>query len=164
MTDQDQEPHGLGGWLAVFILFLGLGGVVQAAGVARYLLSLRSRVVVTFDGVDLRWLASAAAAWRGIELILCLFMAWRLIRVRNRRTLAIVIAGIWLFGLFGPIVEILVSPFSWRAPHLMRDLLRGAPLNLVICAAWTGYFLLSRRVANTYAEPPDSSGITDIFA
>ena len=164
MTDHDEEPRGLGGWLAVFLLFLGLGGVAQAVAVVRYLVSLRTPVVATLDGHDLRLLASGAAAWQAFELILCLFMAWRLIRVRNRRTRVIVIAGIWLFGLFGPMVEILVSPFSWRAPHLMRDLLIGARLNLVICVLWTSYFLLSRRVANTYDGLAESEAITDIFA
>ena len=163
MTDQDEEPRGLGGWLADFLHCLGLGGVAQAVGVVRSLLSLRTPVLAPYDGYDLRLLASAAAAWKAFELILCLFMAWRLTRVRNRRTVAIVVGGIWIFGLFGPMVEILASPFSWRAPHVMKDLLRGAPRNLVICVVWTGYFLLSRRVANTYVEPTDSEAISNIF-
>jgi hypothetical protein len=98
----------------------------------------------------------AAAAW---------FIAHRLIRIRVWSSVRITIAGIWLTGIGALLVDIagiwliagvpLASLFEGVGPDIVQI--------LVVDAIWTGYFLRSRRVANTYGRDAAGEDAAAVF-
>ena len=163
MSGHERELSGIGGWLVLFLACLAFAAFAMAMRLYGDLRVFLSVPRVMIDGFDLKLLAGVRAAFYLLELILCGFLAWRLISVRNRRTVAIVIAGLWLVVVLGPLFGILTSPLSWGIDHFGRDLLIGTAKDIAACIPWTAYFLRSRRVANTYGRRGRDEAVAEIF-
>ena len=160
----DRALVGEGGWLAFFVITLAvITPLSMTVGTA---ISLYGDPAVGAAYGD-RWIALQAYYWV-LSLAVCAsawFMTWRLIKVKVRRTVRIVIAGIWLIGVGYLVLEGLGL---WLIGGISFDLaLPGVapalPGRCIYGTIWTAYFLRSRRVANTYLRDSDESDVAEIF-
>ena len=142
-----QVPVGMGGWLAVFVVTLGLNAAVSLVVVGLLADDLLKATGPMADPRMHRYLIAAAALglWRSAGYA---FLVWRLIGSRSRWTPRLAIAGIWLIG-----------PGLWLAEG--ATLSRAAIGPFVYAAVWTAYLLRSDRVASTYA--PRGADLAAVF-
>ncbi|MET1112619.1 MAG: DUF2569 family protein [Allosphingosinicella sp.] len=163
MNDYIEGPSGVGGWLGFFVVALGLlspgAGLVQMFG-------LYSDPSIAAAFGDL-WGPIQVAEWTLFALSIagCWYLVWRLLNVQTRRTVRIVIAGLWLISVGGVTVEFIIVSLGSGLPIAALAGTAGVELvrPLVFCAIWTAYFLLSRRVANTYRDDPEGDALADVF-
>lgn len=165
MSYTGDDIGGVGGWLAFFVIVIGvlsplamvLGNAVDLYGDDQIALAMGSA-----------WTSIQVATWGtvAIGLGLCWFMVYRLMRVERWSTVRITIAGIWLLGIGLNLAQILLLsllsgiPADQIAVAAAVDIFRG----IVFGVVWTSYFLLSKRVANTYRRDPDSEDLAERFA
>lgn len=151
MSDSDgRDLVGVGGWLLFFVIALAVFSPIRAV-VEVASLSADPAIAEAYGDA---WPTIEAAEWVlvAVSVVAVWFIAWRLVYVRNRRTVQIAIAGLWIVG-----VGVMFSEY------LLIALLAGIPLSFVLegmtpeivrpfvfGTVWTLYFLRSRRVDNTY--------------
>jgi hypothetical protein len=165
MAYTGDELGGVGGWLAFFVIIIGiftpLGQIVALFG------NLYGDPSVALAYGD-NWGAIQVVAWvlTALSIALALFMAYRLLKVETWETVRIVIAGIWALAIVMPAIEFLVVLAVTGMP--VRDLFAVTVLDfvrgLVFGTIWTLYFLRSRRVDNTYNRQRDDAELVERFA
>lgn len=154
MTDRE-GPKGIGGWLLLFLVMIGLVTPVLAGlgawashsdKLADYLGPGRMRALIAFD-----WTMVA------LRVLLGWYVAARLIAVRRWLSVRIAIAYLWL-GL--PVLLLvqatLAHLLNWAdfEQSLVYSFVQANPLLWIGAAiVWTAYLLRSKRVARTYARP-----------
>ncbi len=94
-----------------------------------------------------------------------LYIVWRLFKIQTWSTVRVTIAGIWILCAASLFVEALgVSliaglPLATLLDGIGADLIRP----LIFCSVWTGYFLASKRVANTYPRSGGPEEVAEVF-
>jgi len=164
MAFTNPDGAGVGGWLALFVLimavFTPIGVLISTYG------SLYGDPAVAAAYRD-SWGAIQLFEW-GLALAViacCWFIAWRLNYVQVWRSVRIAIFGIWVIGLgalvvdFAGIALLAGIPFAQLAGAAGPEFVRS----LVFCAIWTTYFLVSKRVANTYPRHADPDEAAAVF-
>ena len=163
MNDYIEGPSGVGGWLGFFVVALGL---LSPAGALIQMLTLYSDpgVAATFGE---SWGAIQIAEWTlfAVSVAGCWYLVWRLLNVQTRRTVRVVIAGIWLLSVGGVALDFLIVSAGSGLPLATLVGAGGveAVRPIVFCVVWTAYFLVSKRVANTYRDDPEGDALADVF-
>lgn len=163
---RDGELHGIGGWLAFFLLTLGvitpIGTLISAAATA----DTSQMDPALLD----RWPRVVAAEWAlsGLTAALCWFSVYRFLKVRNWQTVRIGVATLLLMAFVAILVEpVLVSILLGVDTGAIYQNMGGQlarPIGYV--TIWTAYLLRSTRVANTYPRDPladDAQALGEIF-
>lgn len=153
---QRTERHGIGGWLLLFLLLIGLGAPLMA---------LAGTMSVAFEPPS--YAATSPESWRrvlvlewmmlAVRVALCWYSVARLIFVRRWGSVRIAVSILWcalplvLAAYAGLVVLLRWGSFGDTIGWLM---LRESPvLWLATAIVWTAYFYRSKRVAHTYARP-----------
>ncbi|MDF7777741.1 DUF2569 family protein [Sphingomonas sp. AOB5] len=158
-------PRGVGGWLAFFLVTLGLFG--PALEILNTVVQLTNPDIARAYGTRWPSVRIAALVLSGTSILISWFVVGRFLLVRNWRTVRMGIAGLWLQCL----INVLVAPlaiailggisvqtlFAAMAPSLIRPIAYGT--------IWTAYLLRSKRVANTYLYPDsrDEAELARVF-
>lgn len=165
MSYTGDDIGGVGGWLAFFVIVIGVftplgmifGNAADLYGDAQIASAMGSA-----------WGSIQVAIWGtvAVGLAVCWFIAYRLMRVERWSTVQLTIAGIWLLAVGLNVAQIVLLsllsgiPVREIAAAAAVDLVRGGVFGLV----WTSYFLLSKRVANTYRRDPEGEDLAERFA
>lgn len=163
MASDDGELRGIGGWLAFFLVTLGvITPVATLLSVAT--LAADAGVAASYGPqweqlLVLEWTvagASTAAAWVAV---------WHFFKVRRRRTVRLAIGVLWGLAAAATVVEPLaVSLLTGMA---YGDMFAGAPSEfirpLIYSSIWSAYLLKSERVANTYPREDAPGEIVEVF-
>ena len=160
MNDYIEGPVGVGGWLGFFVVALGL--LSPGAGLIQMLGLYSDPSIAAAFGTS--WPAIQIAEWTLFALAVagCWYLVWRLLNVQTRSTVKVVIAGIWLISVGGLAADVLVVSLGSGLP-LNALLGVEAVRPIVFCAIWTTYFLVSKRVANTYRDEPEEAELSEVF-
>jgi len=151
LADQN-DPRGVQGWLAVFLILLGLAA--PAIWLYRLVRGMNNSPNTALALGD-RWPLLQALEWGlTIACVLgCWFIVYRLFYVRIRRSVVIAIAGIWVVNLGGFLCEAMILLGMTGTP-LQGFLDNGGTGQffrpIVFNLVWAAYLLKSRRVQNTY--------------
>jgi len=159
----DEGPSGVGGWLGFFVVALGLfspgAGLIQMLG-----LYSDPAIAATFGT---SWGAIQVAEWTLFALSVagCWYLVWRLLNVQTHKTVRVVIAGIWLLSVGTLALDFLIVSIGSGLPISALAGAGGVEVirPVIFCAIWTTYFLVSKRVANTYRDDPEGDALADVF-
>ena len=151
----DNDIRGIGGWLAFFLVTLGLITPISS------LLSVGALAAdpAAAAGYGEAWSTLIAFEWAmaGITAAAAWFAVWQFFKVKRRRTVRIAIAVLWLMATIALVVEPI--GVAALAGITYGDLFEQTPADfvrpVVYSTIWTAYLLKSVRVANTY--PVDGS-------
>jgi len=163
MAFNDPGGDGVAGWLAFFTVALGLftpiGAMISLYGLYSDP-SIAAAYGETWGRLQIfEWTVTAAALGG------CWYIVWRLFKVQTWTTVRVTIAGIWLISIGSTLIEALgvwlISGFA------LAVVISGAGADLVrpivFSAIWTTYFLVSKRVANTYPRHGDADEVAEVF-
>jgi hypothetical protein len=164
-ADMDRpDLVGIGGWLKFFVFSMLVLSPLTVT--ARLAISLYGDPrVAAFYGE--RWIVAQVTEWSIIALSvgICWYVGYRLLRVRTRQTVRLAIAGIWTLGI--PVILLEGVLIALIADRSVGDLVASlAPEFIrptIFAVIWTGYFLRSQRVANTYADRTEDE-LSRVFA
>ena len=149
------EPAGIGGWLALLIVWMVV--LRPVAGV--YMLnqlqadSLANPIILENSS----WLINTSTFWIIFLFVaaLSIYGGLRLLRDRSPAAVRTAIIVLWIY-----------SPIAAADLLIAREFLEGQVLwpnaaftigtNLAIAAIWTAYLMRSRRIRNTYFQQPVS--------
>ncbi len=159
MSDGYGEYEGVGGWLAFFLVTLGV--FTPGFMIFTMVRDLSDPLLTLAYGETLGTIQ--IAVW-GIVIFTCAlawFSVYRLLRVFNWRSVVITIASLWLIALantfFGTwlLATIAGIPVGEFLKEMGAELIRP----FVYAGVWTAYLLISRRVANTYHRDGEEAAI-----
>jgi hypothetical protein len=159
-----EGPEGIGGWLVFFMLALG---VVSPATALFQMLGLYAdpSVPAAFGRL---WTLLQVVEWSlfAVSAAACWYLVWRLIYVRTWKTVRTVIAGIWLISVVSLAAEFVVVSLAAGLPvfALLAESGFETIRPIIFCTIWTGYFVTSKRVANTYRRDPEGEALADVFS
>lgn len=165
MSYTGDDVGGVGGWLAFFVIIMAaLTPLRLVFGTAADLYG--DAEIAIFYGSA--WLPLQISMWATVvaALGICWFITYRLMRVERWSTVRLTIAGIWLLVIgvnLGQLVliSILASiPLGELISAGGFEIVRG----IIFGAIWTSYFLLSKRVANTFRRDPEGEELAERFA
>jgi hypothetical protein len=163
MAYLEEGGDGVSGWLGAFVVMVGIFSPLKIVmGMVQLYNDPSIQLIPPDMWSKLQMLQWAVAV---VSIGLCFYIVWRLFRRQQWKTVPIVIALMWVVGA-GSLIAQLVgisqltgAPISYLAGALtVRDY-----LPLVFCVAWTIYFLVSKRVANTYPRHPDDDEVRQAF-
>ena len=150
---RDRELVGVGGWLAFFVVVIGILSPLRIV-IEMVILQRDPEMPLVFGDSwpminGLEWALSA------FQLALCFFMAWRLLKMHEPQTVRLVIAGLWIIGPGVMLVEFLLIGALTDLP--VGELLAAGGgvevvRSIVFATVWTAFFRMSKRVANTYHQ------------
>jgi hypothetical protein len=162
MAYNDEGGAGVGGWLALFVIFMMI--LTPAATIVSTAAALYGGGGV--DGSPAgRTLEIFAWSLAAIITAGCWYVAWRLNKVQVWQTVRITIAWLWILavgstgGAFVGVALITGVPVSVLAEGAALELARP----LAFAGLWTAYFLRSKRVANTYPRSEDPQEVAEVF-
>lgn len=156
-------PRGIGGWLTVFLVVMGLVSPLNGIFTTYSTLYGDPQVAAFYGTV---WGKIEIAEWTivGFAVAVCWGVVGRLITVFRWSSVMIAVAGIWTAGVVTSFLELLAvswiagMPFSQIAAGVGADLIRP----FVFGAIWTAYLLRSERVANTYPKV-ENNEVGEVF-
>lgn len=164
MAYDSRALTGVHGWLAFFIISLGI---------------LRPLVTVLSIWGDLygdpatagaygaNWPLAQAGEWTVAALLIlgCWYLSWLLLTKQVWGTIRIFIPSLWASALLPPTILILFVGALLPLPFEKLLALWGGQLirPAIYATLWTAYFLRSERVANTYERYPDENELADVF-
>ena len=159
------KPLGLGGWLWLLIIGFAIYGFDQIVMIPVFFAQAEEHTpgLVASAG----WHDFKLAMWPllGLQMIAGFYMAIRLYFQRNRRTIHLVVAALWLLA---PVTDLLIltaikltlaaDPIGAILTDRMLEVNRIKWLSL--SALWTLYLLKSKRVKALYPDttPPSPAG------
>lgn len=159
----DPNLRGVGGWLAFFLVTLGVINPL-VLGYSAYQLVGDPDIAATFGDL---WptLRNAELGLTAVIIAICWFACWRFLKVFNWTTVRIGIASLWAIAPLAVFAEaFLVSRITGLdygtvmaeagGPEMIRP--------FVYATVWTIYLLRSQRVRNTYGEG-QSAAASDVF-
>jgi hypothetical protein len=165
MDYDDRHLAGIGGWLAFFLISIGILRPLSLVASVRGQLYADPRLAGFYG--DQWWLVEGgewlivAASIGGLW-----FMAWRLTKVENWTSVRIAVAGLWLVDFGGRLLELLLVGSTGRvaAARLGEVIAPQLVGPLIIDTLWTAYLLRSRRVANSYPRQGSPDEVAEIFS
>lgn len=144
----------MGGWLGFLVFMLTIISPIRILLTTAAGLNVESAVK---SQIGPNWQIYEILSWvlAAATVSLTLLVAWRLVYVQRRSTVAITIGGLWAIAVLPTLIDVafglLLFPEAARAyftQWLIWELLRSA----ISPALWSAYLLRSRRVANTYLK------------
>lgn len=165
MSYTGDDIGGVGGWLAFFVIVMGVLSPLAMIGGNAADLYGDPAVAAAYGSA---WGSIQAAIWGSIAVgvAICWFICYRLMRVERWSTVRITIGGIWVLAIGLNGFQLLMLSFLSGIPLAdfvaitAVELVRGVIFGMV----WTSYFLLSKRVANTYRRDPEGEDLAERFA
>jgi hypothetical protein len=156
--------RGVGGWLAFFLVTLGIIGplVFLATGYA----ALSDPAMPIAYGSVWPTLLTAEIILIAVILALNWFVVWRFLRVFNWTSVRIGIAALWILAPLSVFGEALLVSWIARIDFaLLLEMSSSAEQfrPFVYATVWTLYLLLSKRVRNTYSGTADEEVMTEVF-
>lgn len=165
MAYRDDEISGIGGWLMFFVLTLGVFtplGILSAIGYRLYLSDLPAKLS-PLPGWPAYRISETILG--GAHLAVALFLAWRLVAIRQWSSVRMTIIGIWAMGIGVTLADFALT--VWVLGANSDSVLGTEMLSLVRAAGygaiWTAYLLRSERVANTYPRYGDEDQLAAVF-
>jgi hypothetical protein len=163
MAYTDPGGDGVGGWLSVFVVMVGIFSPLR---MLIDIISLYSDPSVAYLDSG-TWSQLQLLVW-GITLISVAgwwYICWRLFSRQYWATVRIAIILIWVIGIGGLIAQIggLSAISGVPVSYLVERLGFWAYQPAAFTILWTAYFLLSKRVANTYPRSPDADEAGQVF-
>lgn len=142
----ENDPSGIGGWLLALIIILG---VIIPSYEAVEKLFLVNATWTYSSSFSIFWTWIVPLLGAGLYAVL----AYILLKAKTWAAVKYVIAGIWIFTVFG-LLWTYVPMFNFMNAEARAILLPGIiatiMLNLLFAAISTAYLLKSKRVRNTY--------------
>jgi hypothetical protein len=163
MAYTDEGGDGVGGWLSVFVVMVGIFSPL------RMLISIVQiyndpRIADIDPGL---WTQIQLLEWGLVVLTLaaCWYIVWRLFSRQYWLTVRITIALIWLISIGGLAIQLAGISLITGAPvtFLFQALEIRDFTPIILCTLWTAYFLTSKRVANTYPRHPEVEEAGQVF-
>ena len=146
---------GIGGWLAFFIITLGLSALASLLLAAMAAVALFGGATAPLGGSAYAVVLLLLALVRtGGYAFLVWLMNWRQVDTTPRR----VIIGLWVLALGLACIDVTAALLLTEVDARSLGYALGVDLvrPLIYAAVWTAYLLRSERVANTYtADDPD---------
>ncbi|HYI48845.1 MAG TPA: DUF2569 family protein [Allosphingosinicella sp.] len=163
MAYTDPGGDGVGGWLSVFVVMVGIFSPLR---MLLDILSLYSDSSVAYLDSGI-WTNLQLLAW-GVTLTSVAgwwYVCWRLFARQYWATVRVAIILIWTIGIGGMAVQIVGLSLIGDIPisYLVERLGLWAYQPAAFCILWTAYFLLSKRVANTYPRFPQAEEAGQVF-
>lgn len=164
MAYTDPGGDGVGGWLGVFVVMVGIFSPLRML-IGMVQLYSDPRIP---DMDPSLWTQMQLLQWAVTILVIaiCLYIVWRLFSRQYWRTVRITIALIWVLSLGSLTLQLLgfslISGID--VAYLVAELGVRDFIPIVLCTLWTAYFLASKRVANTYPRNPQAEEAGQIFA
>ncbi|WP_423606533.1 DUF2569 family protein [Sphingomonas sp. MS122] len=156
-------PRGIGGWLGLFLLTLGVFSPLRIFFTAYGLFS-DPQVAAAYGD---RWplLATAEVILIVLNLAAIAFLLWRFFMHRNWQSVRIGIAGIWLIPVGVTLLEIAAVSLIGGVPagRLIAQMGPDMAQALIYSIVWTAYLLRSVRVANTYPRELPGDALVEVF-
>ena len=165
MGYQSPELRGVGGWLAFFLVTLGVFTPLSAV-VLLFQIFTSPEIVASF-GTYWPSIRTCYLVLNGAIVAIAWFVAWRLIFVQRWTSVRIAIAGLWAIGLLPNLVELIAISMITGVP--LGTLLNNGGYQLfqplIYSAIWTAYLLQSARVWNTYPrdDADDGEDLASVF-
>jgi hypothetical protein len=155
---------GVHGWLAFFIISLGiLTPISTLIGISVDLYGDPA----TSAAYGTNWPIAQAGEWTVAALAIfgCWYLSWRLLTKQVWKTIRIVIPGLWAMAFLPQSILILFVGALLPLPFEQLLALWGMQLikPTIYATIWTAYFLRSERVANTYERYPDENELSGVF-
>jgi hypothetical protein len=159
-----EGDRGVGGWLAFFLVTLGIIGPIFFI-VTGYIALSDPSMPLAYGDV---WpsLLTAEIILMMTVVAISWFAAWRLLKVFNWTSVRIAIASLWALAFLTVFGEaLIVSTISGLELGMLLDVSAGPELvrPFIYATVWTLYLLLSKRVRNTYSGLADEKGVTEVF-
>jgi hypothetical protein len=163
---EQEELAGIGGWLAFFLLFIGVVAPLYLAyRVWSDLYADPAMAELVGDG----WLVTQAIQLSVFAATIAVhfYIGWRLFTRRHWRSVRIAIAGLWVLSIGIPVAEAAaitaIYGSSWMGAIPPTAWWRMI-YPMIIAAIGTAYLLGSRRVENTYprAGKPEEE-LSEVF-
>lgn len=155
MADGYGEYEGVGGWLAFFLVTLGVftPGLLIFTTIREF----SDPLLALAYGETLGTLK--LAVW-GLAIGTCLiawFAVYRMLRVFNWTSVMITIGTLWLIALLNTFVGawLIATIAGLPLGDFLKELNIGLVRPFIYAGIWTAYLLISRRVANTYRRDHD---------
>jgi hypothetical protein len=154
---------GVGGWLAFFVITLGLFSPLRAAFQIAGTISSAEQFSATFGPLG-QPLMIFEILLMGVAVIGLIFLAWRLMVSTTWSTVRLTVAGLWLLGPVLGLVDVLVVLAAGIEPTGLINAMAVPMVQTVVYAGiWTAYLLRSDRVANTYLRNNDEAELAAVF-
>ena len=152
--------RGVRGWLAFFLLTLGVLSPLNAGFALFHSLTAPNLIGDQWPAIRIIYVIG-----NGSIIAIAWFISWRMLRVRNWRSVRIAVAGLCVVAIFPHAFEIIAG--SLVTGVSIGDLVAGWGYKLfqplIYSAIWTAYLLRSERVANTYQRYPEEAELADVF-
>ena len=149
----DPALKGVGGWLLLLIVMLGLYTPLMGFRNLYYDFIVSARIFPVLES-NPAWVQYRTAVWI-IFAVLCLFCfaaGYALWRIHKPASVQFAIGVIWLVGPFVPVVYAATAAaiFNFGFSQAIKPFYIGIAATAIQSAIWTGYLLKSVRVRNTY--------------
>ena len=164
MNNRERDPSGIGGWLLVFLLSLGIA--TPLSGAARvYFVSVGLRLFPNGASRDSSLILSFESGIAVLHAIACWCVVWRLSCVRRWSSVLLARTALWVLPLIRVIAARSFSVIALgSAPsYLFRAAVSELIGPAVSATLWTAYLLRSRRVRATYPRPGALTPLADVF-
>lgn len=157
-------PTGIGGWLAFYLLTLGIISPL-VTGINLYANLYADPAVGQFYGE--RWPAIQATTF-AINFLLyaaVFYIVWRFFFRRNWKTVRLAIGVMWIAVVPAPLLEVAIVwilggvDLATLMPAVASDLVKP----IIYTTVWTAYLLRSTRVANTYPRQAPDEELATVF-
>jgi hypothetical protein len=157
-------PRGIGGWLAFFLITLGVIAPLRIV-ITAYGLFSDPQIASAYGD---RWamLVPVEALLIVLNLGALAYLVWRFFARHTWQTVRICVAGIWLIPIVITVLEMLAVTLIGGVPAgpLMTQMMPDMAKALVYATIWSAYLLRSVRVANTYPrEGADEAELAEVF-
>jgi hypothetical protein len=164
MSNGDGELRGIGGWLAFFLVVMGVFSPIRVVATMWTNLYQDPQVAAAYGPA---WPTLELVEWiiAGLTIAGCWLVVGRMILVKNWTSVRIMILGIWVLAIGTTFVELIAV--SWIAGIPFEQLSAGVVMELArpvfFCLIWTGYLMKSERVANTYNRDGLDQEVAEVF-
>ncbi|MFN4097678.1 MAG: DUF2569 family protein [Sphingomonas sp.] len=156
-------PSGIGGWLAFFLVTLGVFTPIRLAATA-YSFFADPQIAAAYGE---RWpaLVTAELMLMAASVVAIAYLMWRFFMRRTWRTVQIAVAGIWAIAVGAMVLDTFIVALlgGIAIDILVQDSVADYLKALFYAVLWTTYLLRSTRVANTYPREDAPEELTAVF-
>jgi hypothetical protein len=155
---------GVGGWLAFFVISLGLFTPLKMAVEVAAMLGTADQWTANLGPLG-RPVMIFELAIMAISTCGYIFLAWRLMATETWQTVRMTIAGLWILGPALNLLDFLVVLAATGLGLAQLFDATAVPIgqSLFHATLWTAYLLRSERVANTYLRNNDEAELAAVF-